>query len=105
MNHSLKNAPLKATDTYNVLTLPSNMTLTQSYEPQRDLLTGMLYKRGATTVARHTYTYDTLGRPLTRSTTRNDQTVSDSLSLASEVGQQRAFCKISIAAVYIIVKN
>lgn len=30
---------------------------------------------------------------------------SDSLSLASEVGQQRAFCKISIAAVYIIVKN
>ncbi len=67
MNHSLKNAPLKATDTYNVLTLPSNMTLTQSYEPKRDLLTGMLYKRGATTVAQRTYTYDTLGRPLTRS--------------------------------------
>ena len=43
------------------------MTLTQSYEPKRDLLIGMCYKRGATTVAQRTYTYDALGRPLTRS--------------------------------------
>ena len=78
MNHSLKNAPLKATETYNVLTLPSYMTLTQSYEPQRDLLTSMLYKRGSTAVAQRSYTYDALGRPLTRSTTRNRQTINDS---------------------------
>ena len=60
------------------LTLPSNMTLTQSYEPQRNLLTGMCYKRSNTTVAERTYTYDALGRPLTRTTARNGQTVTDS---------------------------
>ena len=60
------------------LTLPSNMTLTQSYEPHRDLLTGMCYKRSNTTVAERTYTYDALGRPLTRTTARNGQTVTDS---------------------------
>ena len=59
------------------MTMPSNMTLTQSYEPQRDLLTSMLYKRGSTLVAQRTYTYDTLGRPLSRSTARNGQTVND----------------------------
>ena len=60
------------------LTLPSNMTLTQSYEPQRDLLTGMCYKRSNTTVAERTYTYDALGRPLTRTTSRGVQSVTDS---------------------------
>ena len=60
------------------LTLPSNMTLTQSYEPHRDLLTGMCYKRSNTTVAERTYTYDALGRPLTRTTARNGQTATDS---------------------------
>ena len=60
------------------LTLPSNMTLTQSYDPQRNLLTGMCYKRSNTTVAERTYTYDALGRPLTRTTARNGQTVTDS---------------------------
>ena len=53
------------------------MTLTQSYEEKRDLLTGMCYKRSNTTVAERTYTYDALGRPLTRSTARNGQTVND----------------------------
>jgi len=37
----------------------------------------MLYKRGNTAVAQRTYTYDTLGRPLTRTTARNGQTVND----------------------------
>ena len=68
---------LPGTHLLQTLTKPNNMTLTQSYEPQRDLLTGMLYKRGNTAVAQRTYTYDTLGRPLTRSTTRNGQTVND----------------------------
>ena len=64
------------------LTMPNNMTLTQSYESQRDLLTGMAYHRGGTAlVAQRTYTYDTLGRPLTRSTTRSGQpTRNDSFS-------------------------
>ena len=53
------------------------MSLTQSYEPQRDLLTGMAYHRGSTLVAQRTYTYDTLGRPLSRSTARSGQTVND----------------------------
>ena len=59
------------------LTKPNGMSLTQSYEPQRDLLTGMAYHRGSTLVAQRTYTYDTLGRPLSRSTARNGQTVND----------------------------
>ena len=60
------------------LTMPCNMTLTQSYESQRDLLIGMAYHRSTTLVAQRTYSYDTLGRPLTRSTARNGQTVNDS---------------------------
>ena len=60
------------------LTMPCNMTLTQSYETRRDLLIGMAYHRGSTLVTQRTYTYDTLGRPLTRSTARNGQTMNDS---------------------------
>ena len=53
------------------------MTLTQTYEQHRDLLTQMDYKRGNTLVARRSYLYDTLGRPTSRTlarqgTTRND---------------------------------
>ncbi len=59
------------------LTMPCNMTLTQSYEEKRDLLTGMAYRRSNTLVTQRTYTYDTLGRPLTRSTARNGQTMND----------------------------
>ena len=44
------------------LTKPNGMSLTQSFESQRDLLTGMAYHRGSTLVAQRTYTYDTLGR-------------------------------------------
>ena len=60
------------------LTKPNGMSLTQSYEPQRDLLTGMAYNRGSTLVTQRTYTYDSLGRPLNRSTARSGQTVNDS---------------------------
>jgi len=60
------------------LTMPCNITLTQSYETQRDLLISMAYHRSGTTlVTQRSYTYDSLGRPLTRSTARNGQTVND----------------------------
>ncbi|MBE6416622.1 MAG: hypothetical protein E7032_08860 [Akkermansiaceae bacterium] len=54
------------------------MAVRKSREIQRDLLIGMAYHRGSTLVAQRSYTYDTLGRPLTRSTARNGQTVNDS---------------------------
>lgn len=58
------------------LTMPCNLILTQSYESNRDLLTGMAYLRSGTTlVAQRSYSYDTLGRPLTRSNTHDGQTV------------------------------
>ena len=60
------------------LTKPNNMSLTLSYETQRDLLTGMSYKRGNTDVASRTYTYDAAGRPITRNTSGNGATVNDS---------------------------
>ena len=44
------------------------MSQTLSYKNARDLLTGMAYKRGSTTVASRTYTYDAAGRPITRNT-------------------------------------
>ncbi len=42
------------------------------------MLTQMNYKRGNTLVRQRVYTYDALGRPLTRQTSRNGQTVNDS---------------------------
>jgi hypothetical protein len=56
------------------------MTLTQSYEATRDLLTGMAYHRGSTLVAQREYTYDILGRPTSRNTARNGQTVNDTFA-------------------------
>lgn len=54
------------------------MAVRKSCEIQRDLLTGKAYHRGSILVAQRSYTCDTLGRPLTRSTARNGQTVNDS---------------------------
>ncbi len=62
------------------LTMPCNMSLTQTYESTRDLLTGMAYHRGSTLVAQRTYTYDILGRPTARNTARNGQTVNDTFA-------------------------
>ena len=59
------------------LSLPCNMTLTQGYEAQRDLLTGMAYHRGTTLVANRQYSYDTLGRPTARNTARQGTVVND----------------------------
>ncbi len=62
------------------LTMPNGMTLTQQYETQRDLLTGMEYKRGETSVVERYYTYDSLGRPLTRQQNRQGGSRSDSFT-------------------------
>ena len=59
------------------LTKPNGMTLTQSYEIQRDLLTGMAYHRGTTLVAQREYVYDTLGRPTARNTSRQGSVKND----------------------------
>ncbi len=56
------------------------MTLTQTYEATRDLLTGMAYHRGSTLVAQREYTYDILGRPTARNTARNGQIVNDTFA-------------------------
>ncbi len=69
---------MPGTNPLQTLVKPNNMTLTQSYETQRDLLIGMAYHRGSTLVTQRTYCYDTLGRPSTRTTARNGQTVNDS---------------------------
>ena len=56
------------------------MTLTQTYEQHRDLLTQMDYKRGNTLVARHAYQYDTLGRPTSRTLARQGATRNDAFT-------------------------
>ncbi|MBQ8517129.1 MAG: RHS repeat protein [Akkermansia sp.] len=71
-------AYLPGTHLLQSLTKPNNMSLTLSYEEKRDLLIGMSYKRSNTGVASRTYSYDAAGRPITRSTSRNGQTVTDS---------------------------
>ena len=68
---------LSGTHLLEKLTMPNNMTLTQSYEIQRDLLTGMAYHRGSTLVAQREYVYDTLGRPTARNTSRQGTVKND----------------------------
>lgn len=71
---------LPGTNLQQTLTLPNNMTLTQSYEPQRDLLIGMDYRRSNTLVAQRTYTYDAAGRPTERNTARQGTTQHDTFT-------------------------
>ena len=68
---------LLGTNLLHKLTKPNGMTLTQSYEAQRDLLTGMTYHRGTTLVAQREYIYDVLGRPTARTTSRQGTVVND----------------------------
>ena len=68
---------LSGTHLLEKLTKPNGMTLTQSYEIQRDLLTGMAYHRGSTLVAQREYVYDTLGRPTVRNTSRQGSVKND----------------------------
>ena len=71
---------LQGTHLLQTLTMPNNMTLTQSYEPQRDLLIGMAYRRSNTLVAQRTYAYDAAGRPTERNTSRNGTTRHDTFT-------------------------
>ena len=71
---------LQGSNLLHKLTKPNGMTLTQSYETQRDLLTGMAYHRGTTLVAQREYTYDVLGRPAARTTSRQGNVVNDSFT-------------------------
>ena len=68
---------LSGTHLLEKLTKPNGMTLTQSYEIQRDLLTGMAYHRGTTLVANRQYSYDILGRPTARNTSRQGTVKND----------------------------
>ena len=68
---------LKGSDLLQKLSMPNNMTLTQSYEEKRDLLTSMQYHRGNSLVTQRDYSYDTIGRPLTRRTARQGKVVND----------------------------
>ena len=63
---------LSGTNLLESLACPSNLTLVQTYEDKRNLVTGMRIYRGAgTDVVLRNYTYDALGRPLTCTTLRN----------------------------------
>ncbi|MBQ9096550.1 MAG: hypothetical protein IJY53_09470 [Akkermansia sp.] len=55
-------------------------SITHTYETTRDLLTGIAYHRGSTLVAQRTYTYDTLGRPTARHTSRQGSVVNDAFT-------------------------
>ncbi|MBR5895251.1 MAG: hypothetical protein IKZ13_06900 [Akkermansia sp.] len=71
---------LAGTNLLQVLTKPNGMTLSQTYEATRDLLTGMAYHRGSTLVAQRTYSYDLLGRPIARNTARQGTVVNDTFA-------------------------
>ncbi|MEE1288168.1 MAG: RHS repeat-associated core domain-containing protein [Bacteroidaceae bacterium] len=71
---------LAGTNMLQVLTKPNGMTLTQTYDATRNLLTGMAYHRGSTLVAQRAYTYDILGRPTARDTARQGKAVSDTFA-------------------------
>ena len=71
---------LAGTNLLQVLTKPNGMTLTQTYETTRNLLTGMAYHRGSTLVAQREYTYDILGRPIARNTSRQGLVVNDTFT-------------------------
>ncbi|MGN0821434.1 MAG: RHS repeat domain-containing protein, partial [Akkermansia sp.] len=71
---------LQGTNLLHKLTKPNGMTHTQTYETQRDLLTGMAYQRGTTLVAQREYTYDVLSRPTARTTSRQGNVVNDTFA-------------------------
>ena len=71
---------LQGSNLLHKLTKPNGMTLTQTYETTRDLLTDMAYHRDSTLVAQRTYTYDILGRPTARGTSRQGSVVNDTFA-------------------------
>ena len=71
---------LAGTHLLQVLTKPNGMTLTQTYEANRNLTTGIAYHRGSSLVAQRTYTYDLLGRPTVRNTSRQGNVTNDTFA-------------------------
>lgn len=71
---------LKGTNLLQTLTKPNGITFTQTYEEKRDLIAGMYYKKGSTAIVGREYTYDSLGRPLTRRTARKGTITNDSFA-------------------------
>ena len=65
------------TNLLQTLSKPNGMTLTQTYEAQRDLLIGMAYRRGSSLVVQRGYSYDELGRLTARNTARQGAVVND----------------------------
>ncbi len=59
------------------LTKPNGMTITQSCETTRNLIISMAYHRGNTLVTQREYSYDVLGRPTARNTSRQGNVVND----------------------------
>lgn len=60
------------------LTHPNGVTLMQTFEAKRDLITEMLYINGNQTAASRRYEYDSLRRPTTRYQQQEEQTQRDS---------------------------
>ncbi|OCA02740.1 RHS repeat protein [Akkermansia glycaniphila] len=57
------------------ITLDNGVSMARSYEPQRDLVTGIAYsKEDGTNLSTRTYAYDSLGRPVTRTQQRGTET-------------------------------
>ena len=80
VNRQFSYGYLSGSNLLHTLTHPNGLTLTQSYEEHRDLLTGMQYHRGSTLVVERSYSYDTLGRPTNRSTARQGSVKNDTFT-------------------------
>lgn len=80
VNRQFSYGYLSGSNLLHTLTQPNGITLTQSYEEHRDLLTGMQYHRGSTLVVGRSYSYDTLGRPTNRSTARQGSVKNDTFT-------------------------
>ena len=80
VNRQFSYSYLSGSNLLHTLTQPNGITLTQSYEEHRDLLTDMQYHRGSTLVVERSYSYDTLGRPTNRSTARQGSVKNDTFT-------------------------
>ena len=80
VNRQFSYGYLSGSNLLHTLTQPNGITLTQSYEEHRDLLTDMQYHRGSTLVVERSYSYDTLGRPTNRSTARQGSVKNDTFT-------------------------
>lgn len=71
---------LEGSNLLHTIAHPNNILITRSYEEHRDLAISMNATRGATNVVLRGYTYDALGRPVTRSCSRQATTRNDSFA-------------------------